>query len=152
MPEDLLRFCRSVCGERGEQYLAHAVKHQLAPCLGFEHSYVLHYSCSRLLALNYFQSSRELIVENPAEIPSTMGLTGQCIAKQQIVVSNKGKDDIGYNAPVDNVMKLGRVENVMMVPLLVERKEGKECVGVLQLINNRLGDAGRVDEVVVLRV
>lgn len=147
MPEDLLSFCRSICGERAEQYLAHAVKHQLAGCLGFEHCYVLHHSGGRLLALNYFQRDRELVVENPAELPATMGLTGQCIATQQIVVSNRGKDDAGYNGPVDNVMRLGRVENVMMVPLLAECREGKECVGVLQLINNRLGDAGRVDKV-----
>jgi len=152
VPEDLLTFCNLICGERAQQYLVDAIKKHLATCLGFENAYVLNYEQGKLLALNYFKNEQgELVMEKSAELPSTMGLTGKCITRRQIVISNKGREDPDYNASMDNIMKLPRIESMMIVPLLVNHnKVGEPCielVGVLQLINNKLGDANKVNKV-----
>lgn len=154
----LLQFCNKICGVRDQKYLSIAIEQSLAQCLDFESACALFVQDKRLFTMRCFKNDHgEYLAEGFIELPSTVGLTGEAIKKQQKVASAFGKNDALYNSQVDNILKLKRIENLLIVPLFVgdeavickADKKVPELVGVLHLVNYKCGDVKKVQEVEV---
>ena len=155
----LIRFCENICGAREQQCLAFAIESYLADCLNFERACALSFEEGKLYALKYSMNKfGGVYLKNAVELPTALGLTGKCISEKRIITSNYGLSDPNYNAQIDNVLRVTPYKNAMMIPLFVdynqgkillkeESKDGKELVGVLQLINYKLGDVRKCNHV-----
>lgn len=158
MQAQLLKFCNKICGERAQQHLTAAIENYLPGCLNFEHACALFCEQGKLFAIRCAKDDEEqLLAEGFTELPRTLGLTGKCLQERTSVVSADGKYDTLFNAQVDNVLKLKKLENIMIIPLFVDHRNGKvlyndksetqELVGILHLINYKMGDVTKCDEV-----
>lgn len=148
---NILKFCRGVCGERSHQYLVSSVEDSLPHCLDFEQVSALHFERGKLFSLKRMKSDTgELLVQGLTELPLGVGVTGRALAEGSVVASAYGKSDVDYDEQVDNVFKIKHLENIVVVPLLVDhgkvigKESSKELVGVLQLIN---GDLSKLNAV-----
>jgi hypothetical protein len=156
LQDNLLIFCNKICGVRDQKYLSITIEQSLADCLDFENACALFVQDKRLFTMRYFKNDYgEYLAEGFIELPSTVGLTGEAIKTKQKVCSVYGKNDTLYNSQVDNILKLKRIENLLVVPLYVSKdvvickadKKTPELVGVLHLINYKLGDIKKMEEV-----
>lgn len=155
----LVGFCKEICGEREQQCLSFAIENYLADCLHFERACLLNYERDQLFALKYGKNEfGEICLENPIILPMTLGITGKSLLERTMITSNYGQSDIIFNPQVDNVLRLTHIENIMVIPLLVEHSKGKknsksseydnrELVGVIQLMNFKLGDVNKANKV-----
>jgi len=135
---NLLSFCDRICGERVYIFIVKAIENYLAEHLDFERATILSYDHDTLYALKYDQY---YIEENTfIEIPSDIGLTGRCIKTLKTIISSYGKNDTSYDSQADNVLKLYKMDNIVIVPLVPEYGDTLnttkgQLVGVLHLIN-----------------
>ena len=158
MQAQLLKFCNKICGERAQQYLTVAIEKHLPNCLNFENACVLFFEQGKLFTTRCEKDDEErLLVQRFIELPRTLGLTGKCLQERAMVVSTYGKSDTLFNSQVDNILKLKRLENIMIIPLFVDHRNGRvlyndkskdmELVGILHLINYKMGDITKIEEV-----
>jgi len=144
----VLRFCSDLCGERSQQYLSAIIEEALGKCFNFEKACLLNYEDDKLFTLQCTRNERgEIFVEGMSEIPTGLGLTGKSIVERQMIISMHGKDDASYSAQTDNMCKVKRVENVLIMPLLIDSertmleytaskiKDNKMLVGIVQFVN-----------------
>ena len=153
---NLMNFCSNICGERTQQNLLKVIEANLGISLNFENAYMLYYEENTLLSLNYIINDKgKLMVSGFAPVPKS-GLTGKCLADNDIVISRYGKNDPSYSVQSDNILKLKKIYNFMAVPLIVSKnngkiikgkKEEKEIVGILQLYNYNEGNIEEIDTV-----
>lgn len=155
---NILKFCNEVCGERSHQYLVTTIEDNLPQCLDFENICALNYEAGKLFSLKRVKSdTSEILIQGLTELPTAVGITGKALAERTIITSAYGKNDVNYNEQTDNVMKLKHLENIIVIPLLVDHNKGRiiakdnskelELVGVLQLIN---GDLSKLNSVIVI--
>ena len=97
-----------------------------------------------------------IAIEN-IELPTTIGLTGRVIKDQEIVTSIYGKSDAAFNMQVDNILRLNHLQNIMIIPLIMENSDSifksnkePELVGILHLINYKFGDITNIDYVILV--
>jgi len=156
LQNNLLTFCNKICGVRDQKYLSIAIEESLADCLDFENACALFVQDKRLFTMRCFKNDYgEYLAEGFIELPSTVGLTGEAIKSKQKVCSVYGKNDALYNSQVDNILKLKRIENLLIIPLYIGNEEvickadkrTPELVGVLHLMNYKLGDIRKMEKV-----
>lgn len=86
------------------------------------------------------------IVAETIKYPKNVGLTGRAIEEGRAVVSQLGKIDAEFSEEVDNAAGVHRIDNIIILPLMVGTEKQKELVGVLQMINCRDGDIKKENE------
>ena len=154
-----LEFCNEICGVRDRKYLSISIEQKLANSLNFENACGLFYLDKRLFTMRCFQNIHgEFISEVLIEIPSSIGLTGKAIKKHTKIFSTYGNADINFENHIDNVLKLKRIRNIVIIPLYIGRgtldsmnnKKEPELVGVLHLINYKLDDIKTINEVLTI--
>ena len=153
----LLVFCGKICGERSQKFLSIAIEEYLASCINFEHACVLYFEQGKLFTIRYSRDEEDRpLAEGFTELPLKLGLTGKCLEERKTLISSNGRYDAHFISQVDNILKLKQLENIMMIPLFVDSRQGKvlgekqdnsEFVGILHLMNYKLGDISKVDEV-----
>ena len=153
---NLLKFCSDICGERDQYKFVAVVEENLAACLNFEKSCILPSENEKLFMMNSRRDENNvLIVEGMTEMPLDLGITGYCMKHKEIVIASKPSKHPLYSIQVDNALKLGKLESLMVIPLLVDqdalsKKAEVEVVGVLHLINYQYGDISKVNMVKIL--
>ena len=148
---NMLKFCSQICGERSHQYLISTIEDTLPECLKFANVCALNFEKGKLFSLKRMMSDTgEILIQGITEFPLNIGITGKAIDERTIITSTYGKNDVNYHDQIDNVLKLKHLENIMVIPLLVDHRKGQiihnetmednEVVGVLQLINGNISD------------
>ena len=153
MQENIHKFYGKICGERNYQYLSEAVENSLAKPLNFENACILYYENKALFSINYIKDETGMLkVESTLRIP-LLGLTGICIREKKTIISPFGMYDSKYYSHSDDPLKLRRIRNILISPLLnpqVAPNKEKEVIGVLQLINCNVGDIDKSPMVIII--
>jgi len=140
----LLEFCNKICGERKQQYITQTIIEDLAPCLNFERACILNLESNKLFRLKLLTNDTDnILIDGIIELPLALGMTGEAISKRKVIISSFGKNDALYNEHIDNILKLRDINNIMIIPLIVENI----VIGVLQLINYLPGDIKIIKDV-----
>ena len=160
----LIEFCKEICGYREQQWITSVIENKLPDCLNFDKACALNFEDGKLLALRYYKNEfGEVYLENPEELPQSLGITGKCLMDRKTIISNFAKSDRMFNSQIDNVLRLPRIDNIMVVTLLVDHNkrikvtkyktkgECMELIGVLQLINYKEYDISKVNMVIYMR-
>ena len=68
------------------------------------------------------------------------GLTGKARENKQSIISQFGRGDPYFNEELDCAAGIRHVDNILVIPLLIDSNKGKELVGVVQFINYKYGN------------
>eukprot|EP00347_Sterkiella_histriomuscorum_P004463 403360366 len=144
---DILDIFKTLLSERNHALLFCHMVNMFPKLFNFKESGVLFMDVKSkhlysITSDDYERTAIDLNEDNIVRFPNNIGLTGQAIAKKEIIVSHTGFKDRQFAPEVDNYININKINN-MLIGAMVD-KNG-EVKGVLQLIN-KVGSEGQITD------